>query len=270
MTFSSSRVAALLLKELAELLRNRAAILPVLFLALVTVVLPFLITILVPLVAGEPLASDPEFARAARRVGLPHTMPLSDEGAVQTFIFQQFMLLQLLIPVTGAMAFAGYSLIGEKQARTLEPLLATPITTTELLVAKGLGALLPSLGIMLGALMVYVVGMAVLGAPGVVSAVINAHTLLLVLGFGPVAALVALQVAVLVSSRVNDPRTAQQFGALLILPITGIFVMQFSGVIRLTTLVIVIMVGALLMLWALLVVLGVSLFEREAILTRWK
>ena len=114
-------------------------------------------------------------------------MPLSDEGAVQTFIFQQFMLLQLLIPVTGAMAFAGYSLIGEKQARTLEPLLATPITTTELLVAKGLGALLPSLGIMLGALVVYVVGMAVLGAPGVMSAVITAHTLLLVLGFAAVA-----------------------------------------------------------------------------------
>jgi ABC-2 type transport system permease protein len=77
-------------------------------------------------------------------------------------------------------------------------------------------------------------------------------------------------VAVLVSSRVNDPRTAQQFGALLILPITGIFVMQFSGVIRLTTVVIVIMVGALLIVWALLLLLGVSLFEREAILTRWK
>ena len=53
---------------------------------------------------------------------------MSDEAAVQAFIFQQFMLL-LLIPVTGAMAFAGYSLIGEKQGRTLEPLLATPITT---------------------------------------------------------------------------------------------------------------------------------------------
>jgi ABC-2 type transport system permease protein len=268
-TFSTARVAALLVKELAELMRNRAAIVPVLFLALVTV-LPFLITILVPLVAGEPLASDAEFARAARQVGLPHTVPLSDEGAVQTFIFQQFMLLQLLIPVTGAMAFAGYSLIGEKQARTLEPLLATPITTTELLVAKGLGALLPSLAIMLVALGVYVLGMATLGAQGVVSAVINAHTLLLVLGFGPVAALVALQVAVLVSSRVNDPRTAQQFGALLILPITGIFVMQFSGVIRLTTLVVAVMVGALLLVWGLLVVLGVSMFEREAILTRWK
>ena len=270
MTFSISRMAALLVKELAELRRNRAALLPVLFLAAVTVVLPFMITILVPLAVGEPLASDQEFAHAVRRTGLPNTLNLSDEGAVQTFIFQQFMLLQLLIPVTGAMTFAGYSLIGEKQARTLEPLLATPITTAELIVAKGLGALLPSLGIMLGALAVYIAGMAALAAPGVVAAVINAHAALLVLGFGPVAALVALQVAVLVSSRVNDPRTAQQFGALLILPITGVFVMQFSGVLRLTTSVVIMIVGGLLVVWALLVLLGMSLFQREAILTRWK
>ena len=159
---------------------------------------------------------------------------MSDEAAVQTFIFQQFMLLQLLIPVTGAMAFAGYSLIGEKQGRTLEPLLATPITTAELLIAKGLGALLPSLGIMIVALAVYLAGMLAFAAPHVFSAVVSARTALLVMGFGPVAALVALQIAVLVSSRVNDPRTAQQFGALLILPITAVFVMQFNGVIRLT------------------------------------
>ena len=43
------------------------------------------------------------------------------------------------------MSVAAYSVIGEKQARTLEPLLATPITTFELLAAKVLGALLPAL-----------------------------------------------------------------------------------------------------------------------------
>jgi ABC-2 type transport system permease protein len=85
-----------------------------------------------------------------------------------------------------------------------------------------------------------------------------------------VAALVALQIAVLVSSRVNDPRTAQQFGALLILPITAVFVMQFNGVIRLTVPVILTVLAALFVVWVLLVLLGVALFEREAILTRWK
>ena len=51
------------------------------------------------------------------------------------------------MPITGAMALAAHAIVGEKQARTLEPLLATPITTTELLVAKVLGALVPTLAI---------------------------------------------------------------------------------------------------------------------------
>ena len=46
---------------------------------------------------------------------------------------------------------------------------------------------------------------------------------------------VALQVGVLVSARVNDPRTAQQFGALFILPLTGLFMAQMSGAFVLTT-----------------------------------
>ena len=54
-------------------------------------------------------------------------------------------MLFLLTPITGAMALAAHAVVGEKQARTLEPLLATPITTFELLVAKVLGALLPTL-----------------------------------------------------------------------------------------------------------------------------
>jgi ABC-2 type transport system permease protein len=269
-TFATRRVWALLVKELAELRRNRIALVPVLILAVVTVTLPFLITLVIPMVVGEPLSGDPEFARAVKRGAVAQGAGLSDEAAVQAFIFQQFLLLQLLIPVTGAMAFAGYSLIGEKQGRTLEPLLATPITTAELLIAKGLGALLPSLAIMVGALTVYMAGMLALAAPHVFSAVMNARTTLLVLGFGPVGALVALQIAVLVSSRVNDPRTAQQFGALLILPITVVFVMQFNGAIRLTVPVILAVLGALFLFWLLLVIVGVALFQREAILTRWK
>jgi ABC-2 type transport system permease protein len=269
-TFATYRVTALLAKELAELRRNRVALVPVLILAVVTIVLPFVIALVIPMFVGEPLSSDPEFARAVKRGTVPPGTDMSDEAAVQAFIFQQFMLLQLLIPVTGAMAFAGYSLIGEKQGRTLEPLLATPITTAELLIAKGLGALLPSLAIMLGTLAVYLAGMLAFAEPHVFSAVVSARAALLVLGFGPIAALVSLQIAILVSSRVNDPRTAQQFGALLILPITVVFVMQFNGVIRLTVPVIVIALVVLFAIWVLLVMLGVALFQREAILTRWK
>ena len=85
---------------------------------------------------------------------------LSNDARVQLFLFQQFLMLFLLTPITGAMALAAHAIVGEKQARTLEPLLATPITTFELLVAKVLGALLPTLAISLIGLALYVGGIA--------------------------------------------------------------------------------------------------------------
>ena len=127
---------------------------PVLFLALVTVVLPFLITILVPLVAGEPLAPTLS-SRAARRGPAAYDAP-QRRGRRSDVHLPAVHAPAGAHPRDRGDGVRGYSLIGEKQARTLEPLLATPITTTELLVAKGLGAL-PSLGIMLGALVEYVV-----------------------------------------------------------------------------------------------------------------
>ena len=65
------------------------------------------------------------------------------------------------------MALAAHAVIGEKQARTLEPLLATPVSTGELLVAKMLGALLPTLVISLAGLGLYLGGIVATAAPGV-------------------------------------------------------------------------------------------------------
>ena len=93
---------------------------------------------------------------------------------------------------------------------------------------------------------------------------------LMVLGLGPMTSGVALQVGVLVSARVNDPRTAQQFGALFILPLTGLFMAQMSGAFVLTTGMGLLVLAGLAVVWFLLLLFGIALFEREAILTRWK
>jgi len=265
------RIGALLSKELSELRRNASALLPVLFLAGVTVTLPFIIIVVVPKAIGEPLSGDADFARLATRTGSPEQVArLSRDGAIQAFLFQQFLLVQLLIPVAGAMSFAGYSLIGEKQARSLEPLLATPLRTAELIIAKGLGALVPSLAILLCATAVYFFGIAVWAEPGVPGVVLNSRTAAVLLGLAPATSLVALQVGVLVSSRARDPRTAQQFSAFLILPLTALFAVQFSGAMALTVPLVLLLAFVLLMIWVLLVGIAVLLFNREAILTRWQ
>ena len=269
---STRRVVALMSKELAELMRNRTALLPVLAVALTSMALPFFIGLAVPGLTGESLSSDADLVQALAGAAdeLPGAMELDDEAAVQALVFHRFLTLLLLVPVTGAITFAGHSLVGEKLGRSLEPLLATPITTLELLIAKVGGALVPSLGVMLLTFGVYLAGVALLAEPGVAWVLVTPPTLLLVLGVGPLASLVALQVGVLVSARANDPRTAQQFGALLILPLTGLFMAQMTGLVVLTVPLLLLLMAGLLVVWAFLLLLGIAVFDRETILTRWR
>jgi ABC-2 type transport system permease protein len=87
---------------------------------------------------------------------------------------------------------------------------------------------------------------------------------------GPLAALAALQLAVCVSSRVNDARSAQQIGALIILPIAALLVAQLVGTLQLTVPVLTGIALILLTFNVVLAWIAVVLFDRESILTRWR
>ena len=72
------------------------------------------------------------------------------------------------------------------------------------------------------------------------------------------------------SSRVNDARTAQQIGVLIILPIPGLLIGQLMGALTLTGPVIALIAAGLAVLNAGLMWLAIRLFDRETILTRWR
>lgn len=262
------RLRALFLKELLEVSRNLAVLLPVGLITIVALVLPFAVALMIPALTGHSLSDDRDLVNVSSRIAGPEG--LSGEAKIQFFLFQQFLLIFLLMPITGAMALAAHSVVGEKQARTLEPLLATPLTTAELLVAKVLGALAPTLAVAGGGVLLYFAGIAFLAEPGVMRAMLVPRTLLMVGVIGPSAALVSLQSAIVISSRVNDPRTAQQFGVLLILPLTMVLVAQFTGRLWLTGTQLALIGVGLLIVWFVLTLFSVALFERESILTRWK
>lgn len=263
-----TRIRALLAKEFLDLLRNRAALIPVAAVVLMSLALPLFVVIGMPHLTGHTLAEDNGLQQIAEIAGV--RADLSPEGRIQVFMLQQFLMLFLLTPITGAMALAAHSVVGEKQARTLEPLLATPITTIELLVAKVLGALIPTLAITLAGVAVYGLGIAATAAPGVASAMATLRTFILVFLVAPAAALTSLQAALIISSRVNDPRTAQQFGVLIILPLTGLMVAQFAGALWLSPAALTMIGVALFGVWILLTLVSAAVFDRESILTRWR
>jgi ABC-2 type transport system permease protein len=268
---SLTRITALLAKELADLRKNPSVFVPAIITGIMAILLPFFVAVIVPALTGERLADSSDFQVALELYrDQPGLKGLAPEAAVQAWIFQQFLILLVITPVAASMSVAAYTVIGEKQARTLEPLLATPLTTFELLAAKVLGSFIPALGLTLSAFGLYLAGALLFAEPGVARALLTPRSLLIIFLLGPVAALAALQMAVCVSSRVNDPRSAQQIGALIILPVAGLLVAQVTGSFLLTGTIILLISFGLVVLNAGLMALGIALFDRESILTRWK
>lgn len=267
------RILALVAKDFAELRHSPGVFVPALLTGIGAILYPFAIAVIIPAVTGERLSdsADFEIAELFNRTE-PAVRGLSAEGAIQAFIFQQALALLVgITTVTGGMSVAAHSVIGEKQARTLEPLLATPLGTGELLAAKVISAAVPGVVLTICCFVAYVVLIAIFAEPRVWTALLTARSLGLVFLIGPLAALLGLQLAVCASSRVNDPRSAQQLGAIvLIIPIGVLQVAQFVGGVVLS--------GTLLMAIAAVLTAGnllvlraaISLFDRESILIRWK
>jgi ABC-2 type transport system permease protein len=266
------RVAALARKDAGELLRNPGAILPPILMVFGSLFPAFLVVAIVPALVGRTLEESGEFAeQAANAAGrIPELANLSGEALIQTFVFHQFALLLLLVPIVSATALATHAVIGEKQSRALEPLLATPISTLELLAAKALTPFVFALALSWSAVALYLAGALVFAEPGVWRAVFGTRLMLMFGVLGPLVELASLQVSVIVSSRAADPRSAQQMTGLLILPITAMFIAQLMGVLIVGTATLLLGALACLVLNAMLLWIGIRVFQRETILTRWR
>ena len=268
---SWSRVTALLGKELTDLRGRPGLFFPAIFTGAIATLLPLFIGVLVPAFTGERLSDSTDLQIALELYRQqPGARALEAEAAIQAALFQQFLVLLVLSPVAASMSLAAASVVGEKQARTLEPLLATPITTFELLLGKILGAFLPALVLSLACFALYVGTAALFAQPGVARMLLTPRPLGVVFLMGPMASLTALTLAVCVSSRVNDARSAQQLSVLVVLPITGLLIAQIAVGFVVTVPVILLITGVMAAMNVALIRLGVSLFDRETILTRWK
>lgn len=264
-----SSIRVIVWKEWLELRQQRALLLGLLILPVLFTVIPIVIVI----AAGQ--APTRAFERAG---SLPQSVAtgsvledLSPRELGQALLGQQMAMLFMMMPLIIPTTIAAYSIVGEKTSRTLEPLLATPVRTWQLLLGKILAALLPAVGITWIAGAIFTVGM-LLGSlsPRVFAAIARPEwAALLALGT-PLMALVAIAVAVIVSSRVNDARTAQQVSSTVVLPLTGIIFAQLVGVLVLSPTLVLAGLAGLALLASLSLWAATWLFQREVILTRWR
>jgi ABC-2 type transport system permease protein len=259
------KALVIMFKDLAEIVQQRVLLLSIILPPLVLTALPVFIVSQ----AGH-LSLRSNGASAALQNN-PALAGLSTPELLQATPALLLSTLYLLLPGIITSVIASYSIVGEKTSRTLEPVLATPIHTWELLLGKCLASLVPGIGVTWLSGSLFVGAMAVFSlSHRVFAAVITPGWLVLFLVWAPLLAILANAVMIAVSSRVNEPRTAQQVSAWLVLPFLGVFFSQLAGIQILGPLftliiAIVLAVFAFLAMWV-----ATTFFQREVILTRWK
>lgn len=264
-----NKIKTIIDKEWAEVFKNRLVLFSVLFLPLILVALPF--------VTLGTMGSFDEAAVVASGSGdLPTEMfgtictGMTDYQCLQTYLLSIYVLLYMIVPIMIPATIAAYSIVGEKSTRSLEPLLATPITTLELLLGKALAAVIPAVIATYLGFLVFLAGAWLLTDTAVMQAVLGPFNLFGVLLVGPLLALFAVSASILISSRVSDPRTAEQITGVMVLPIVLVIVGQSVGLVLITGQIILFFAAAMVVVDALLFYVTVRYFERETILTRWK
>src|SRR5450759_323214 len=266
-----NKIKTIVRKEWAEVFKNRMVIFTVAFLPLLMTAIPLGI---IYGTRGTSSASTGSGANSALPTGMTQSMcpnGLSGQDCLQVYLVSEFMMLFMLVPVAIPVTIAAYSIVGEKTTRSLEPLLATPITTVELMIGKCLAAVIPAVVATYGAFGVFALGSWIIVAnKTLLSALLDARWLVAIFIVGPLLAVMAVTFSLMVSSRVNDPRVAEQVSMVVILPVLAGFFGQVAGLFVLNAKIISIVALIMLILDVLLLYLTTRVFQREQILTRWK
>jgi len=165
---------------------------------------------------------------------------------------------------------ASYSFVGEKIEKSLEPLLATPTTDGELLLGKSLASFIPCIAVtFLGA---------VISAPIIdywsytrlgLFLIPNLYWVLVIGVIAPLSCIMSVEANIIVSSKVNDIRAAQQLGGLVVLPLVFIVIFASTSAQLSIWLAVGVSLGLAIADIALFY-LSKATFQREEILTKWK
>jgi ABC-2 type transport system permease protein len=266
-------VKTIVQRDMLIVIRSKGVLLPMIILPVILMVLlPGLIGYFGPLLAEQFPSEMDDIDIFLDRMPANIAAELSPYNEIQTmvFVFINFMFAPffLIMPVMVSSNIAASTFAGEKERKTLESLLYTPATDTELFLGKLLSAWIPAILVSLLSFILY--GMtANLAAWRTMHQLFfpNLMWLILVVWVSPAAAGFGLVTMVVVSSKANTYQAASQIGGVVVLPIVLLILGQVSGVMYLSPLVVLLLGAGLFILDGLILRFAIRTFRRETVIT---
>ncbi len=262
------------IRELRETLRDPNLVLPL-------VLMPCMVGLLAGVSAFTSFGSGPNAVGTAvtnaaldqlpqAAVQRLSNLPSADRDATIETLIKAFSIpLFWVIPVALTPAVAADSFVGERERSSLEPLLATPIGTGELLLGKLAASVIPAaLGTWLGVLVFW--GLTLLSHSPFYPRVLltDGDWLFSLVVVTPLVALFTAAVAAVLSTRVSGYRVAYQLNGLIVLPVILVVIPATAFLFLFTPAALVYIATAFALSDLAIVAWANHLFDREHLLSR--
>jgi len=267
------KVALVFSKDWLEIRRNWQVLFPL-------ILIPLIFAVILPLMVIGSTASVPAQASSYGLLALLKTLPIHARDEVMGMTGREaiiyivsvylFAPIFLVIPIMASSIIASDSFAGEKERRTVEALLATPLSDSEMLLGKMLVSFVPAVVVTVAAFLVYsaVIDQFTLQLFGGWLLFPNDIWLILIFALAPALAFADIALTVLISARAKGVREAQQISALLLVPLIGIVVGQVTGIMWLDPSMAIVMASALAAIDAAIFVATIRAFGRDHMLAR--
>ncbi|MGV8026077.1 MAG: ABC transporter permease subunit [Anaerolineaceae bacterium] len=262
-------------KDWLEVKQNKATFLPIMIVPLIfIVIIPLLFTLILPNMAGgvEDFTTDPDMQGFFAAMPVEMTKALEGLDPTQTMIVAMlgyiFAPMFLIVPLMFSSTIAAESFAGEKERKTLESLLYTPISDQELFFGKVMAAAIPAILITWVCFFLYTI---------IVNAIPYASFgrlwfplpvwWLLIFWVSPALVAMSISLTVLISTKVQTFQGAYQTSSAVVLIVVVFFIGQMTGVLFLSPLVALVMGIVCWIIAAIIGRIGVRSFSRQKLLT---
>lgn len=259
-------------KDILEVRQNKSVLVSMVLVPLIIlVVLPVVMLVLANLPGSAESLNDPDLQTMMQKMPASIKESLGDMNEVQSSIMLMFGYLFapmfLIMPLMLSASIAAESFAGERERKTLEALLYTAASDTELFIGKALAAFIPTLLISFVSFLVYALVLNIGGYPLFGRLWFPLPSWYpLVFWVTPAFAALGIGATVLISTRVQTFMGAYQASGALVVLVLGLMVGQASGVVFLSVWVGLILGFVIWLAAGVLFFFGIQQFNRKALL----
>ena len=193
----------------------------------------------------------------------------SDQAKALISLSYIMLIIVSMMPIIITSVISAETIAGEKERKTIEALLASPLRESEIVSAKIISSFIPSMAATFLSIVSFTIVMDIFLYPHVGRIFFpEIFSLIVLLVISPLMTILAVELLIMISTRVTTVRDANQLGGLLLIPLIFVIFGALSLYLFNSTLSIVITLVILIIVDLIFYKISISIFKREKALTK--